>query len=408
MKYALLLLLLLAAAQLPGKDSCLECHSQMTGDLQSPAAAFRNSVHLQHGFTCADCHGGDANTDDPEASMSKAHGFIGVPARTAVPKLCARCHSDPNFMRKYNPSERVDQDAEYATSVHGQHLAKGDSKVATCIDCHSVHDIRAARDPLSPVYPLNLPKTCSQCHADAAHMAPYKIPTDQYANYLKSVHWEELSKRGDLSAPNCATCHGNHGAKPPAVSSVAAVCGTCHVFEEQLFDKSPHQPVFAAMSTGACVVCHSNHAILKTSDQLLGGKNAVCGECHDADSAGGKTAAQAAGLIQDLQNRIVAADGILEQARTSGMEVSEAILRQTDARQNLVKARANVHAFAIEAVSQPVQAGLAIAAEDYRAGEAALKEKYIRRVGLAFSLAAILVTMAGLWLMIRWMHRART
>jgi predicted CXXCH cytochrome family protein len=162
------------------------------------------------------------------------------------------------------------------------------------------------------------------------------------------------------------------------------------------------------MSTGTCVVCHSNHAILKTSDQLLGGKNAVCGECHDADSAGGKTAAQAAGLIQDLQNRIVAADAILEQARTSGMEVSEAILRQTDARQNLVKARANVHAFAIAEVSQPVEAGLAIAAQDYRAGEAALKEKYIRRMGLAISLAAILVTMLGLWLIIRWLHAART
>jgi hypothetical protein len=88
------------------------------------------------------------------------------------------------------------------------------------------------------------------------------------------------------------------------------------------------------------------------------------------------------------------------------MEVSEAIERQTDARQNLVKARANVHAFAIEAVSQPVEAGLAIAAEDYRAGEAALREKNIRRMGLAISLAAILLTMLGLWLIIRWLHGA--
>ena len=39
--------------------------------------------------------------------MSAAHGFIGVPLRTAIPKLCARCHSDPDFMRRYNPRERV-------------------------------------------------------------------------------------------------------------------------------------------------------------------------------------------------------------------------------------------------------------------------------------------------------------
>ena len=89
--------------------------------------------------------------------MSKAHGFIGVPPRTAVPKLCARCHSDPNFMRKYNPSERVDQDAEYETSIHGQRLAKGDDKGATCIDCHGVHDIRAARESLVARVPAEPP-----------------------------------------------------------------------------------------------------------------------------------------------------------------------------------------------------------------------------------------------------------
>jgi hypothetical protein len=90
------------------------------------------------------------------------------------------------------------------------------------------------------------------------------------------------------------------------------------------------------------------------------------------------------------------------------MEVSEAILRQTDARQNLVKARANVHGFAIQAVRQPVQAGVAIAAENYRAGEAALRERNIRRLGLAISLMAIVVTMAGLWLIIRELHGPRT
>ena len=56
--------------------------------------------------------------------MSAAHGFIGVPLRTAIPKLCARCHSDPDFMRRYNPRERVDQYAEYLTSVHGARASK--------------------------------------------------------------------------------------------------------------------------------------------------------------------------------------------------------------------------------------------------------------------------------------------
>jgi hypothetical protein len=401
-------LFLLAAATLPGKDSCLDCHSQLPGDLQKPALAFRDSVHLRNQFTCASCHGGDPNSDDPQVAMSRTRGFVGVPARTAIPKLCAQCHSNPDFMRKYNPSERVDQYAEYATSVHGQRLSRGDTKVAVCVDCHGVHNIVPVRDPTSPVYPLNLPKTCAHCHAQAAYMAPYKIATDQYANYLKSVHWEELSQRGDLSAPNCATCHGNHGARPPAVSSVAAVCGTCHVFEAQLFEKSPHQPVFSSLPTGACVVCHSNHAILKATDRMLSGRDAICSQCHEPDSAGGETAAKMAAMIGSLQKKIEAADAILGRARDSGMEVSDAIERQTDARQSLVKARANVHAFAVPVISQPIQAGLAIAAEDYRAGENALHERNVRRKGLAISLITILIAMAGLWLTLQWIRSRRS
>src|SRR6266540_7241295 len=33
--------------------------------------------------------------------------------------ICGRCHSDAQFMKRYNPALRVDQVAEYATSVHG-------------------------------------------------------------------------------------------------------------------------------------------------------------------------------------------------------------------------------------------------------------------------------------------------
>lgn len=395
------LILVLAAAPLAAKDSCLACHSGLQGPLQQPATAFASSVHFQQSFTCADCHGGDPNSDDPSVAMSTAHGFIGIPPRTAIPKLCARCHGDPNFMRKYNPQERVDQYTEYLTSVHGQHLRAGDTAVATCIDCHSVHDIRPVRDPLAPVYPLRLPGTCAHCHADPAHMAKYSIPTNQYAEYLKSVHWEELSKRADLSAPTCATCHGNHGAKPPDVSSVAAVCGTCHALEEQRFEKSPHQAAFAAMNLGTCVVCHSNHAVLRTSDQMLSGNNAVCAQCHTADSAGGKAAAEMAASIRNLQDQLRQADEILARAQNDGMEVSDAVARQAEARQNIVKARSEVHAFDVGAVTAPVKAGLAIAATDYRAGENALHERNVRREGLAVSLFGVGITVLGLWLAIR-------
>lgn len=156
------------------------------------------------------------------------------------------------------------------------------------------------------------------------------------------------------------------------------------------------------------MVCHSNHAVLQATDGMLAGRDAVCSQCHDPDSAGGKAAAEMAALMRNLRQKIEAADAILHKAQNSGMEVSDAIARQTDAHQDLVKARANVHAFAVAEVSQPIQAGLAVAAEDYRAGEGALHERNVRRIGLAVSLATILITMMGLWLTLRWIHSRRS
>lgn len=398
----LLLLVVAAAPVVAGaQDSCQKCHANLDGELQAPATKFAGDVHAKAGFGCADCHGGDRTSDDYEVAMNRAKGFVGKIARTAVPKVCARCHSDANLVHKFKPQQRVDQLAQYQTSVHGKRLAAGDDAVATCIDCHSVHDIRPVRDSLSPVHPLRLPETCARCHADATHMAKYKIATNQFAEYRTSVHWEAVSKRGDLSAPTCASCHGNHGATPPEVASVANVCGSCHVLFEELYNKSPHQPVFSAMGAGSCTVCHSNHGIQMPSVAMLSGPQAVCTQCHDATSQGGVVAADMAAMITKLGAALDRSDEVLKHARESGMEVSEAQLRQMEGRENLVKARVAVHAFNAAEVRKPVDAGLAIATETNLSGETALKERDSRRVGLAFSLIAIVVTMLGLWMAIR-------
>lgn len=402
---ALLFLLWLLPVTGWAKDSCVECHSAMDGALQAPALKFPRDVHQHRGFSCADCHGGDRNADDAEVAMSKAKGFRGKIARTAVPQLCAHCHSDANLIHKYMPQQRVDQYELYQTSVHGKRMAAGDAAAANCVDCHSVHDIRQVKDPLSPVHPLRLPETCARCHADAAYMAKYKIPTNQFEEYRKSVHWAALAQRGDLSAPSCASCHGNHGATPPQVSSVAAVCGNCHALVEDLYSKSPHQPAFAAMGMAGCVTCHGSHGVLLPSPAMLAGDKAVCARCHEPSSAGGKAAVEMAGLINGLSAALKNSEAVVRRAASSGMEVSEALLKEQEAQASLVKAHVAVHAFRVAAVSQPVQAGLAIAAETRRAGEDALRERDFRRLGLAVALLAIVVTIAGLWLCLRAIER---
>src|ERR1700682_3953482 len=109
---ALTAVLLLASAWLagqPAKDTCVECHFGMDGQLQRPALLIKGDIHTAHGLSCADCHGGDRTSEDPSVAMSKAKGFIGTPKRAAIPQLCANCHSKPDMMRRFAPQQRVDQ-----------------------------------------------------------------------------------------------------------------------------------------------------------------------------------------------------------------------------------------------------------------------------------------------------------
>lgn len=395
-------------AQAQTKNNCLDCHQQLDPSLQVKAADFHAGIHAQKGITCVSCHGGDASTDDMTRAMSPAAGFKGHIDRKQVPALCSSCHSNAAFMRGFDPSLRTDQFSQYQTSVHGQRLAKGDTKVAVCTDCHGLHDIRAPSDPASSVYPVNIAKTCSHCHADANYMKEYGIPTDQYAAYTASAHYEDMTTKGDLSAPTCTTCHGNHGAAPPGVGSVVNVCSTCHVFQADLFDKSPHKAAFDAAKLPGCVVCHSNHRIVHPTDEFIGtGQGAVCVNCHTQGDPGYAAAAKIHEDLGQLALSIQRSNQILDRAESSGMEVSAARLQQAEATDDLMKARVAVHTFSVAPVEQDLQAGMKVTQGTYQAGMAALAERDYRRKGLALSLIAILLVVVGLGLLIRKME-ART
>ncbi|HEX7421094.1 MAG TPA: cytochrome c3 family protein [Thermoanaerobaculia bacterium] len=283
--------------------SCLTCHDDK-------ATKFRDDVHAQIGLSCHDCHGGNP---DPKADMPtamdpkyKANPYVGQPKRADIPGFCGKCHGSADYMKRFNPAARVDQVTEYHSSVHGQLLAKGDQNVATCIDCHSVHDIRRKTNPESPVYPKHVAETCSRCHSDVKRMAAYHIPTDQYARWRISVHAKAMFEKDDMSAPTCNDCHGNHGATPPGVESVSFVCGTCHGREAELFRKSAkhagwtqHNELLATGSKcgdchddarraititqfGECVTCHENHGVIRPTVAMVGALPDVpCVFCHE-------------------------------------------------------------------------------------------------------------------------------
>jgi hypothetical protein len=400
-----LCLLAVSASVAPAqqKDNCAACHLE-TGDdrLAEPARVFDADIHKAKGFGCVSCHGGDAQETGMEA-MDPAKGYIGKPTRRQIPQLCGRCHSSAQFMKQYNPALRVDQVTEYASSVHGRRLTElDDPKVAVCVSCHPAHAIRPPSDPKSSVHPLSVAETCGRCHANATYMAAYKIPTDQLEKYRTSVHWRAMSVKGDLSAPTCNDCHGNHGASPPGITWVGNVCGQCHSVMADLFRRSVHARAFTDMGTPGCATCHENHAIKEAGDAMLGlGAGAVCATCHGADDKGGMGATAMRQLIDSLGADTDKAGAILLQAERAGMEVSQAQFDLNGAREALVKARAAVHAFEVEAVKQEVEPGMGVSAKAHARGVRALDELGFRRKGLVVSVAIILALIGGLVLKIR-------
>lgn len=306
------------------KTSCVACHEDV--ELFEPEQLaipkkFHNDVHREIGLSCHNCHGGNPDpklAEDQLAAMDKKYApnpYIGAPAKDQIPEFCGRCHSSLAFMRRFKPDARVDQVQEYLTSFHGKALKKGDKNVATCIDCHGLHEIRRVSNPESRVYPTKVASTCGGCHSDPKHMAGYHdehgrpLATDQVARWKRSVHADAMFKKGDLTAPTCNDCHGNHGAAPPGVEAVAFVCGNCHGREAELFQASEKHKAFAEhneMAEGAkcsechddlapnvvnipafseCITCHENHAVARPTIALLGSlPDTPCALCHEPSS----------------------------------------------------------------------------------------------------------------------------
>ena len=395
----LMVLILIGSASAQKKDSCTDCHSQMEGSLGEAVRLMKDDIHRSRGLSCVDCHGGDASLDDPAGAMNPKRGFVGAPKPKDIPAFCGRCHSNVEFMKKFNPAQRVDQEREYATSVHGKLLRSGDQNVATCSSCHGHHGVRAVSDPLSRVYAVNVAETCSKCHGSADYMKPYKIPSDQFEKYKSSVHARALYDRQDISAPTCNDCHGNHGAAPPGLTSVANVCGQCHVRQSELFASSPHKAVF---NTGECIQCHSNHQIESPSDEMIGvGEKSVCTTCHVEGDKGLQAAGRISSLIDQLSGKLDGAFEILNRAERKGMEVSRPRFEMSEARDSLTHARVLIHAANTDEVEKVALPGLEKAEKGHQAGEAALGEWSFRRKGLGVSLFFILFLALVIYLKIR-------
>ena len=363
---------------------------------------WQRSIHAERNVTCADCHGGDPSADTVDESMSPEAGYIGAPAKADIPALCASCHADVTLMRQYDLP--TDQFAKYKERLHAIRLAEGDPEVATCADCHGDHQVLKANDPASTVYPSSVPGMCADCHADEDLMAPYDIPTNQFDLYQQSVHGHALLDNQDFRAPNCATCHGTHGAAPPGFTEVANVCGSCHSATQDHFLQSPHAS--AGESGPKCVTCHGRYDVGKPSEALyLGSEPRHCGACHASDSEPGQVA-------QTLYDNITSATQAYEEAETAvqaaqqvGTLVGPLEGQLREANTALITARAAQHSLDLDTVQELGDNARTIAGEVETSAEAAIAESVFRRQAMVIAVAVIGLTITALYLLKRELDR---
>ncbi len=291
------------AAQ-PQTADCGTCHPV-------EADVLKQSVHF-NAVGCRDCHGGQASYELTPANMQRFGGtapstgasqalkfdhgpdFRGRPKRADIPVLCGTCHANVALMNPYGLP--TDQLAQYWTSAHGRQLrAAGDDTVAVCIDCHGTHDILAHTDAQSRTYFRNVPKTCANCHADPGRMAAHHLPATIPQEYRASVHGQNVLERGDAGSPNCATCHGSHGAAPPGFVDVGHVCARCHKQEDDNFLTSLHARIDLFPP---CIGCHApggkltNHQIGRAAlppERLLSLYTELRGTAADANESAVET-----------------------------------------------------------------------------------------------------------------------
>ena len=261
-----------AATPAPPNETCLACHGDADAKSGSgrsvavDAKKYAQSVHGGVGLDCVACH-----TD-----LVKTAEF---PHAEKLAKVsCASCHDQAS--------------AAYDTGIHAQSRRQTPGSVAAnCVDCHTTHEIRSAKDPESKTYPLNLPATCGSCHGNPAVINQGNIRAGNVAElYRDSIHGMAVARSGLLVAANCTSCHGSHDIRPKADANsrvhranVPTTCGACHGGIKTQYEAGVHG---SALNKGdgrapVCADCHTAHQIQR-ADTASWQLDVIreCGTCH--------------------------------------------------------------------------------------------------------------------------------
>lgn len=253
-----------------GPVDCSICHAEVVSFYQVSTHGKLLAQHDLNAPNCGDCHGShfiqsNQELDSPIFSRN-------------IPQLCGRCHrAGEKAAARYKGKER-DIIAHYTMSIHGKGLMESGLVVtAVCTNCHTAHFALPASDPRSQVNPLNINKTCSNCHLGI------------FEQFQTSVHSPAITKT-DKQLPSCHDCHQAHDVsrvdKESFRQQILAECGTCHKDETETYFETYHGKVslLGSGKTAKCSDCHGSHKVLPVENpkSTLSSKNAVetCKKCH--------------------------------------------------------------------------------------------------------------------------------
>ena len=257
-------------AATPANEDCLACHSDKslttkrggrTVSIFVDQKRFAGSVHGS--LSCTNCHADLEGKD--------------LPHSTPLAKVnCATCHSQ--------------EGEQYARSLHGKAVARGDALAPRCVNCHGNHDIVPVKDPRSAVAALKIPFVCGGCHREGTAVQTTRNieQHDILENYSESIHGEGLLKKGLIVAANCASCHSAHLILPHtdpnssiARKNIATTCTKCHANIEIVHRKTIRGELWEKQANilPACVDCHQPHKI-RNVFYSQGMADADCMRCH--------------------------------------------------------------------------------------------------------------------------------
>ena len=135
--------------------TCGQCHDKI-------AKQYDESVHgkaVQRGWDespcCSCCHNSHLilPSDSPDALTSK---------RLVSEQICLSCHEDQRLLQRYGMVDSAG--STYRDSYHSMANAREGGNAATCVDCHTTHEILKSTNPDSSINSAHVGTTCGQCH----------------------------------------------------------------------------------------------------------------------------------------------------------------------------------------------------------------------------------------------------